>query len=420
LDPPKSNKAHIGSFGEEDKQDAFESELFPQHELVKRPINVSLPEIDNIISGPHHSQTRGLSAGLETLDDQGLILTEPYVDEERENDSGLEEDWESQNGDDYSNDLVCTNIFSNSAYQRFENHLNIFKQTASALFAREPILAEGKRRIRWECSCGHRLYDDFTELRPGAVEKLEELLNSSDDRTHQKGSNSSGGSIKGLGRSIVNGLQATLKLLGASESSELPQYQLQKASSKAPPQPPTSPDVILYLLLCISDGAFATKLLHLNLCEVTTDLKLFSLLRDTYQEMRGRKWSWLSLRTMRCIKFVQLEAYRSLLVDIRKVNDMPPPEMANEYRFEPVPADVVPPIGENHLMHLYHHPKDADESLSICLSRFPKKLREKLAVCPQRGTGIGWGIQFVDGWHWKKIWILSYALFGIGSLVLGV
>ena len=43
----------------------------------------------------------------------------------------------------------------------------------------ERSLADGKRRVRWRCVCGRNLYDDFTELRPGAAAEVEKWLNDS-------------------------------------------------------------------------------------------------------------------------------------------------------------------------------------------------------------------------------------------------
>ena len=34
-----------------------------------------------------------------------------------------------------------------------------------------------KKRLRWQCSCGHFSYDDFFEIRPGALEEMETPLN---------------------------------------------------------------------------------------------------------------------------------------------------------------------------------------------------------------------------------------------------
>jgi hypothetical protein len=49
-----------------------------------------------------------------------------------------------------------------------------------------------------------------------------------------------------------------------------------------------------------------------------------------------------SLQTLSWIKFVHFELYSGELVDVRKVDDIPPPEHL-EYRYAPVPPDVIPP-----------------------------------------------------------------------------
>lgn len=108
--------------------------------------------------------------------------------------------------------------------------------------------------------------------------------------------------------------------------------------------------------------------------------------------------------------------YRSELVDVRKINDIPPPEH-QEYKYAPAPPDVIPPVGDRHMMHLFQHPECADDEM-LCLNRFPKKLKEKLKCA--KGINPGWGLQFVEGWDLRKIWILVFILFGMGSLVLGV
>lgn len=44
---------------------------------------------------------------------------------------------------------------------------------------RERPLETGKKRVRWQCGCGRKMYDDFTELRSGAAAELEKWLNDS-------------------------------------------------------------------------------------------------------------------------------------------------------------------------------------------------------------------------------------------------
>ncbi|KAH7336692.1 hypothetical protein BKA65DRAFT_403098 [Rhexocercosporidium sp. MPI-PUGE-AT-0058] len=128
--------------------------------------------------------------------------------------------------------------------------------------------------------------------------------------------------------------------------------------------------------------------------------------------------SKLSLRTLVWIKFVHFEMYRSELVDVRKMDDIPPPDHV-EYRYAPAPPDVMPPIGYKHMMHLFHNPECAGSD-SICVSRFPKKLKEQLKCCPIKGVNPGWGLQFVEGWDMRKIWILVFGVSGLGSLVVAI
>lgn len=110
--------------------------------------------------------------------------------------------------------------------------------------------------------------------------------------------------------------------------------------------------------------------------------------------------------------------YKSELVDVREKNVIPPPGHT-DYRYQPAPPEIIPPVGENHLMHLFQHPDHAEDD-SVCLDRFPKKLKEKLHCGKGQPTNFGWGLQFVEGWNGKKIWLIAFVLFGIGSLLIGV
>lgn len=174
----------------------------------------------------------------------------------------------------------------------------------------------------------------------------------------------------------------------------------------------------LFLLLCIPHRKYATKLVHMDVCAFSSDQLFFANLKTHYQSMRGRWVSFFSVRKLKCIRFVQFEVYKSELVDIRKINDIPPEAKNDEYRYRPLPAEVVPPVGENHMMHLYEHPEDADDT-AVCLDKIPKNFQERLLVSPQKVTGLGWGIHFVEGLHWMKLWILG--LTGLlASVVFGV
>ena len=184
-------------------------------------------------------------------------------------------------------------------------------------------------------------------------------------------------------------------------------------------QPPGVPKCeLLYLLLCYSNGRYATRLLQLDLITLRakSDKALFTILRENYRSMRGILLSYISLRTLCSIKFVQFEMYRSELVDVRKSDDIPPIEN-KDYRYQPAPPELIPPVGERHMMHLFEHPEDAEDE-SLCLDRFPKKLKEKLKC--NGGVNPGWGLQFVEGWNARKIWVVVFVFFGLGSLLIGI
>lgn len=70
--------------------------------------------------------------------------------------------------------------------------------------------------------------------------------------------------------------------------------------------------------------------------------------------------------------------------------------MRDKYLYDPMPADLMPPIGSSLLVHLLENPTHAGV-LPDLYKRIPKKLREKLSTCPQRGTSIGWGLAFTEG-----------------------
>ena len=171
----------------------------------------------------------------------------------------------------------------------------------------------------------------------------------------------------------------------------------------------------LYLLLCIPQYKYATKVVHMDVKALTSDQQLFAGLRTHYITMRGRFRMLLSLKRLTSIDFVQFEAYKSDLADVKKENDIPPLSRSSEYRYRPMPADNIPPIGKNHMMHLYEHPDHA-EDLGICLDKMPKKMKERLAICPNRGTGVGWGVHFFEGLNWLLLYMLGLLGLSLGIL----
>ncbi|RDW58742.1 hypothetical protein BP6252_13218 [Coleophoma cylindrospora] len=284
----------------------------------------------------------------------------------------------------------------------------------------EPEVPYGKVRVRWECKCGHTLFDDFKEIQPGAATRLEASLNykSTNSATASSSSNSST-SKNSLSTFIFNSLHG-FKTLFAKKPTGLPQH-IQMTSQNTTTQNirASSPLETIYLLLCSDQGIYATGLLQLPVADVNSDVQLFRTLNSYYKSIRGYWWSLISFRTLLAIKFVRFEMYKkSGLVDIRKQDEMPP-ENHPDYRYAPVPIDIIPPVGERHLMHYILYPDCADDD-PRCLEKFPKKLRERLAVCNANPDGTGWGLHLVEGLNMRKIWIVAFVVFGLGSLLWGI
>ena len=72
----------------------------------------------------------------------------------------------------------------------------------------------------------------------------------------------------------------------------------------------------------------------------------------------------------------------------------------------------MPPVGSTYLLHLFKHPSDYDGEL-ITYLRAPKR-RERLE------TGMGWGINLVEGFLAQKVWAFVMLAFGVGSAVFAI
>ena len=198
----------------------------------------------------------------------------------------------------------------------------------------------------------------------------------------------------------------------------LPLHQHHAAGQEQNP-PPSATSETLFLLLCIPYRKHGTRLVNMDLADLDSDESLFRKLRREYQSIRGQWASYFSLWKMSEIQFVKFGLHKHQLADIKEKNDLPPVTLKNEYRYQPIPAETIPPIGKNHLMHLYEHPDHADDS-PFCLERIPKKLRDQLRLCQHQAPGlVGWGVYFAEGFNWPKFWIFGSVVLSL-SVLFGV
>ena len=294
--------------------------------------------------------------------------------------------------------------------------INTLRHYLKTLKIIEPRIEAGKKRLYWSCACGYRSFDDFQEMHPGALAEYDERLRQRLNHPLQ-GSRSGPSTLARSMSSVCNVLGITAE---RDESGELalPHYQATAASSGTIAPSTTVTLDPLYLLLCMPYHRYryATKLIQPKVQDIESDQAFFNLLQCSYHGMRGKFRSLLSMKSLKKIQFVQFEMYESELVDIRRKDDMPLEDRKDEYRYMPMPPDLIPPIGENHMMHLFTHPEHAQKTI-VCFDRIPKKLKKPLAVCPSKGTGLGWGIHFIEGWHYNLIWLLAFVLLLLCSLV---
>lgn len=169
-----------------------------------------------------------------------------------------------------------------------------------------------------------------------------------------------------------------------------------------------------WLLTCANEGRFTTKLVHLSMdrSRIRSDKDLALTLREHYEQL-NRSWFRRLIRTrgLTSISFVQFEVHRNRFADIRKTPDMPPVSLTkSEYDF--APEDLLPPVGQNYLLHLFKHPEDYDGE-EIFFRRAPKR-RGRLDV------GVGWGIHLVEGFLASRVWTMVICFFAFGSLIFAV
>ncbi|KAI0571197.1 hypothetical protein TUN199_10933 [Pyrenophora tritici-repentis] len=304
-------------------------------------------------------------------------------------------------------------------------------------FGTEPPVPRGHVRVRWTCSCGESLYDDFIEQRPNAARLLEAFLNR--PRAHTpRDPNSQGSSASSMASifeasSRASTLATPVSAHGSSASwargSDPSKYSPSRTRANNPFSFSMRPfDTESWLLTCANEGRLTPKIVHLDVNQgrIRSDKDLAMVLREHYNQLNHRWFNWARLRGLTTIEFVQFEIHRNRFADIRAAPSMPPrsatssastadPEKSaglslHPYSFEP--NDLLPPVGSTYLVHLFKHPNDYDGEM-ITYLRSPKR-RERLEF------GMGWGVHLVEGFLAQRVWAVTMAIFGLGSMAFAI
>ncbi|KAF2124379.1 hypothetical protein P153DRAFT_390417 [Dothidotthia symphoricarpi CBS 119687] len=303
-------------------------------------------------------------------------------------------------------------------------------------YGAEPRVPPGHVRVRWTCSCGDNLYDDFIERRPGAARLLEAYLNRPQAHVSSPSSRSSTATSM-FSVFDTTSRASTLATPSSTYGGSSPWGRSDGTSKPTPPRLSTSSPFSVrigsyaeesWLLTCANEGRFTPKIVHLDVNEarIRSDRDLALVLREHYDQINRRWLSWARLRSLTTIEFVQFEVHRNRFADIRAAPSMPPVSATsaapvsptNEksqtpshqpYNFEPI--DLLPPVGSTYLLHLFKHPTDYDGEL-ITYLRCPKR-RQRLEF------GMGWGINLVEGFLPQRVWAVAVVM-GVGSAVFAI
>jgi hypothetical protein len=158
---------------------------------------------------------------------------------------------------------------------------------------------------------GKRLYDDYVELEPGAIEVLQRHLNTSAYRSHVNHQN------HGAGRSPQNvNLEANsangsdLFSRDITDQAQTSGFgSIESVLSRTDVEQGDKATRTLHLLSCMESGRYGVELHQELITHIMDDLQLFRTLRRSYQKHRGSLKSYWSLRTIQSIHFMKVRTY---------------------------------------------------------------------------------------------------------------
>ncbi|KAB8296949.1 hypothetical protein EYC80_002357 [Monilinia laxa] len=169
---------------------------------------------------------------------------------------------------------------------------------------------------------------------------------------------------------------------------------------------------------------YATYLKPMHVCkdetqDPLTDITFFKALKRAY--LKERAWKdWLILKLKR-IEFVGFKACPGDFVDHIKPNDLPPTTI--EYDFTPPPPPkMVPPIGPEHMLHLFQNcPSISQIDSDFYLQRIPRRKIEPIVFKSHSlDDNLGWGLHFVEGINTALAITVMFTLSSILGIVFAI
>ncbi|PVH90880.1 hypothetical protein DM02DRAFT_546931 [Periconia macrospinosa] len=299
----------------------------------------------------------------------------------------------------------------------------------------EKGIPPGYQRIRWTNKRGKRLYDDYVEHEPGALQALQEFLNASAYRTRMTPEGDHTSSPSGLSYTF----NSSLAWVHSSNSSDIADQMRKTVGSSRSNYDRKDAELgemstrTLHLLSCMEKGGHSVELHQEIITNVTDDRQLFHTLRRSYHEHRGRFRPYWSLRTVHSIHFMKFAYGGRRYIDVRCHDDIcengkpcdciPPADLVHpigtEYECYPIPSKLSPPVGQRLMMDFFTDPDGIEPNVTLVTQQLPKRICGELRS-QSFGLVEAWGIYYKEDWDWAKIWWVIAIGFFPPSLLFGI
>lgn len=219
-----------------------------------------------------------------------------------------------------------------------------WRMVAEFLELLENPIPPGFRRVRWTCFCGCSLYDDFREMKPGALDHLVRFLNGRTDiprsmndqptSSHNSPANSMD-SAPAQSSSVHFSQNAPTGSLNTANPS--PPSGLRRRQHRLGERNGSSASSSTWVLPLFQVERYGTKVKQLAVDTKTSDESLFTMVKAQYLGMTSRTRQILYMRGVKKISYVKfLHAPR--MPDIHKFDDWPLQKHSPPWVYKGCPA----------------------------------------------------------------------------------
>ncbi|KAF1831737.1 hypothetical protein BDW02DRAFT_38240 [Decorospora gaudefroyi] len=306
----------------------------------------------------------------------------------------------------------------------------------------EPPVELGRTRIRCQCQCGDKYFDDVLEHREGGGAALTREMHLSTGADITMASYSPQSSTQRYTFRYPSWMRVVYRkvfsrLAGLYQrSSSLPHHNDNNTVSKTPDgsASPTLKQNTHHLMSSVHHSRDHTVLLQDQIETIMNDRALFDFLKQRLSRRRNRILLALSCRSIESVFFTKFRLLICGSAEVRhhnpcctstnpKICECIPPaskiEPASNAEYRCIRTDTWPPVGPRYLAHILKCPKRIDERQTWILNLVPKR------TCGELGGGTdepaeGWGLYFEEGWDVDIILGIIIFMIVLGSLMFGV